>query len=52
MKVEIIHTNEIGEWFWAVQILNTEIWLDAFDFEQDAVEYCEKCGHSVIRIVR
>ena len=50
MQVEIIHTNEIQKsiWLYAVQLVGTEEWLDAFYTEKEAVEYCEENGYIII----
>lgn len=47
MQVEIIYTNETGQWLYAVQIAGTEEWLDAFETNKLALEYCEVNGHII-----
>jgi hypothetical protein len=44
---EIIHTDDTGEWLYAVQVFGSEEWLDAFDTYKEAVEYCEVNGHTI-----
>ena len=34
MQVEIIHTNETGQWQWAVQVSGTDLWLNAFQINE------------------
>lgn len=46
-EVKIIHTNETGKWLWAVQISGTEEWLEAFETEKEATEYCEINGYII-----
>jgi len=47
MLVEIIHTNETGQWQWAVQFAGTDMWLNAFETNELAVEYCEINGYVI-----
>jgi len=47
MQVEIIHTNETGQWQWAVQFAGTDMWLNAFETNELAVEYCESNGYII-----
>jgi hypothetical protein len=48
MQVEILYTNETGEYVWAVQILGTDEWLDAFKTHKEAINYCKENGHEII----
>ena len=41
IAVEIIYTNETGQWQWAVQFVGTDMWLNAFETNELAVEYCK-----------
>ena len=47
MQVEIIHTNETGEWLQAVQFKGTDMWLNAFETNELAVEYYEINGYII-----
>ena len=47
MLVEIILTNETGKWQWAVQFAGTDMWLNAFETNELAVEYCEENAYVV-----
>jgi len=51
MQVEIIHTNETGKWLWAIQMYDTDVWIDAFYTRDDAIRHCEKYGHEIVRII-
>lgn len=49
VQVEILYTNEINKsvWLYAVQLLDTEYWLDCFYTEKEAIDYCEKRGYII-----
>lgn len=40
MQVEIYHNNETGKWLWAVQIIGTDEWIDAFLTKEEAINFC------------
>lgn len=45
-KVEVFinYNNENGKWVYAVQVKNTDFWLDAFKTREKAIEYINKNG--------
>jgi len=47
MQVEIIYTNETGQWLYAVQFAGTDMWLNAFETNELAVEYCNDNGYII-----
>jgi len=46
--VSIIHTNETGEWQWAVSC-EDEFWMDAFPTEQEARNFVEAMGWPLLK---
>jgi hypothetical protein len=43
-EVFINYNNENGEWIYAVQVINTDFWLNAFKTREKAIEYINKNG--------
>lgn len=43
-EVDINYNNENGKWVYAVQVINTDFWLDAFKTREKAIEYINKNG--------
>lgn len=39
--VEIYHNDESGEFKWAVQLINTDFWVDCFLTKDEAINFCE-----------
>lgn len=51
VNVNIIHNDDIGEWLWSVEVVNSdEFWLDSFKTKEEAVEYCEKHELKIVEI--
>jgi hypothetical protein len=46
--VSIIHTNETGEWQWAVSF-EDEFWMDAFPTEQEARDFVKGMGWPLLK---
>ena len=47
MQVELIYTNETGEYIWAVQIYQTDEWLCSFKTFPEAEKYCKDNGYEI-----
>jgi len=47
MQVEIIHTNETGQWQWAVQNLETKESLKEFPTYPEVERYCNDNGYEI-----
>ena len=43
----LTHTKQKEQWQWAVQFAGTDMWLNAFETNELAVEYCEINGNMV-----
>ena len=43
-EVDINYNNENGKWVYAVQVINTDFWLDTFKTREKAIEYINKNG--------
>lgn len=39
-EVEIYHNDESGVWLWSVSVVVDGYWLDSFDTESEAIQYC------------
>jgi hypothetical protein len=50
IPVFILKTDEIEEVDYAVIIIGTEYWLDAFKTKKEALHYCKELGLKVKRI--
>lgn len=49
VQVKIYHNNETGEWLWSVtDASDPEFWLNSFDTEQEAHDFCNKHGLQVL----
>lgn len=48
-SVEIIHSNETGEFVWAVQVAGTEFRLDSFKTKKQAVKFCKDMKWRVVK---
>lgn len=44
VDVNINYNNDTGKWLYAVEVLNTDFWLDAFESKDLADEFCNKYG--------
>jgi hypothetical protein len=48
-RVCIFRTTETGEIKWAVELIELrDFWLDTFDTEDEAIEYCNKYELGII----
>lgn len=43
ITVKILHSNELGEWMWAV-VAGEDFWLDAFTTKKEAINLCKEMG--------
>ena len=48
-RVEIVHSNETGEWVYAVCVADDDFWLDSFETEKEALEYIAKNNLKTVR---
>lgn len=39
-QVAVYYNNEAGEWWWSVEIVGTDYWIDSFESEEDANIFC------------
>ena len=42
VPVEINHTNVNGAWLWAIQVAETDFWLEAYNSVEKAVKFCTR----------
>jgi hypothetical protein len=43
VPVEIVHSDETGEWVWVVTTDDC-FWLDAFETREEAIAFCQTHG--------
>jgi hypothetical protein len=51
VPVNIRYNNETGKFRWAVEIVGTDFWIDAFETKDEAIEYCKEDGLPVVEII-
>lgn len=48
-QVSVYYNNEAGEWWWSVEVVGTEYWIDSFDSEKEAKEFCLEKGLKIVK---
>jgi hypothetical protein len=50
VDVYIDYNNELDEWTYSVAVINSNgFWLDSFDTEEKAIEYCKKHELKIVK---
>lgn len=51
LRVEVEHTNETGEWQWAILAAShdPDFWMAAFPTKKAALELCQEMGWRLLR---
>ncbi len=53
VPVNIYYNDESGDWKWSVADANDpEFWIDSFETEQEAIDFCEKNGLSIVEVIK
>lgn len=49
--VFIFYNNDLGEsrWLYSVQVVGTDLWLDSFTEEKDAIKFCNDNGLPIVK---
>ena len=49
LYVSLYKNDELGEMVWAINVYNTEFWMDAKKTKKEAINLCKKMGWEIIK---